>query len=427
MARAVLPGVPVTKEAATVLRATEATVLGPSIATVEGVGAVGLPVLSMLGVGSAKTAGQILAEAGSAKAKATLRESYAEELFDADASLDVLLGTGGNAAADRARALVAIARMLAGIVSQCQLATQRSIGSPGGVAPLQVVAETEEERTQAMPGYATDTVKEQKERLRKMYNIRLRPFQLPKHAVLKKVAYWVKEEGQWPDPTALPLSKFKMDPTDSKQTMFERKMYATMTVAAGETVPAGVRDDGAGATTGFGVQWLNGELGQDLLVELSEHRDRLAKEEPGAMGRIVEMMDMAIAKGTEASSNESASLAIQKQMPEVAKYLMQYAATGEKRRLSGQQGEERPPKKKPKKQPKEKTPRGSAAAAKLLGAGAGKAGKEEGWKPKWPDEDGAPGPNGLPRMEGGNPSGEPCARFLKGQCSFSYCSYKHGK
>ena len=46
-------------------------------------------------------------------------------------------------------------------------------------------------------------------------------------------------------------------------------------------------------------------------------------------------------------------------------------------------------------------------------------------KTKYPDELGAEGPNGLPRMKGGNPAGEPCEKHANGKCTFKFCSYSH--
>ena len=47
------------------------------------------------------------------------------------------------------------------------------------------------------------------------------------------------------------------------------------------------------------------------------------------------------------------------------------------------------------------------------------------------DEEGAKkesiGPNGLVRMKGGNPEGEPCRDFAKGKCPRQKCSWSHVK
>ena len=47
-------------------------------------------------------------------------------------------------------------------------------------------------------------------------------------------------------------------------------------------------------------------------------------------------------------------------------------------------------------------------------------------KEEYRDEDGAKGPNGLPRKKGGNPSGGPCKRYnSKAGCGFNFCSFSH--
>ena len=62
-------------------------------------------------------------------------------------------------------------------------------------------------------------------------------------------------------------------------------------------------------------------------------------------------------------------------------------------------------------------------------AAKGAASKAKGGAPpqtKYPDEEGALGPNGLPRMKGGNPSGGPCkGHFEGGGCRFKTCPYSH--
>ena len=46
---------------------------------------------------------------------------------------------------------------------------------------------------------------------------------------------------------------------------------------------------------------------------------------------------------------------------------------------------------------------------------------------KYPDEVGAKGPNGLERMKGGNPAGDPCRDLAKGKCAYASCSFSHAK
>jgi len=45
---------------------------------------------------------------------------------------------------------------------------------------------------------------------------------------------------------------------------------------------------------------------------------------------------------------------------------------------------------------------------------------------KWVDKAGEMGPNGLPRVKGGNDSGSKCVRFFAGDgCKFNTCSFFH--
>ena len=44
---------------------------------------------------------------------------------------------------------------------------------------------------------------------------------------------------------------------------------------------------------------------------------------------------------------------------------------------------------------------------------------------KYPDEEGALGPNGLSRKKGGNSSGSACKGHAEGSCRFTFCSFSH--
>ena len=53
---------------------------------------------------------------------------------------------------------------------------------------------------------------------------------------------------------------------------------------------------------------------------------------------------------------------------------------------------------------------------------------EKGGGAKYPDVEGAIGPNGLKRKRGGNNAGSPCARHASAQgCQFEFCSFSHTK
>ena len=69
----------------------------------------------------------------------------------------------------------------------------------------------------------------------------------------------------------------------------------------------------------------------------------------------------------------------------------------------------------------------AAEAAEVEGGMYQSPGKTTGYAGKYPDTEGANGPNGLPRKKGGNPDGGPCSRFAQGKCEFKFCSYSHKK
>lgn len=184
--------------------------------------------------------------------------------------------------------------------------------------------------------------------------------------------------------------------------------------------PGRVRDDGAGVHKTSGPLWAHGDVLADMVSELDEIRDKITNAQ---MEAICTVMLESLHKATHVGG-ESASLAAMRQISKVPEYHASAMLARGGGQAAGPSSNPRSPK--PAKGPKAsgaaspskgKRPAGAASPA----ATAAKAAKA----PKYPDDDGAIGPNGLARMAGGNPAGEKCSRFAKGACTFKFCSYSH--
>mmetsp|Transcript_34671 Transcript_34671/g.86212 ORF Transcript_34671/g.86212 Transcript_34671/m.86212 type:complete len:305 (+) Transcript_34671:451-1365(+) len=289
-----------------------------------------------------------------------------------------------------------------------------------GSSTAYVVTQTEEERGFSLPSLGSEDIKRQKTVLSHMYNMRAtKAHNMPTIAGMRRIAYWVKNENCWPDPARVSLDSMRREPTDSALLKFRRIVYGVMVVAAGEQVNEGTRHEGAGGSKKFPPQWADGDILEELLLELAEAADRLPNSE---METVVSVMHESLFKAT-ARGNESVSLAASRQMCKVVDYVAQSKMAA------------------------------AAAASAAHGAGPGTSGKsparaggskkrgspapsadKAGSKPKpakqaktskWADEEGALGPNGLARKKGGNPAGASCERLAKGECPFKTCSYSH--
>ena len=172
----------------------------------------------------------------------------------------------------------------------------------------------------------------------------------------------------------------------------------------------------------------------ELIDELEEVSTAVSNDE---MTAVVEVMCKSLYKAT-SRGNVSISLAAQQQVCKIPEYVM--AATATRRSSSGGGAAATPsgggkakvdaPKaaaKSPGKRPAGGAGGGSGGGASSGSSGGGSAGGAKAAKVnKWPDVAGEKGPNGLARIVGGNPAGEPCSCHSKpGGCPFTTCSYCH--
>ena len=417
----------VTTEAKEMLIAAGARDLTKAIAKLESVNELTVAVLEGLGMGCPD--GVRLLDCSTAEESTWARNEVASALLKEDARLRVLYGIGNDAAAKARSALLAVGRKLVSLV-QLIRESRAEGGKPtanpngGNGQSTYVFTENEEERSFTMLHYDQGMVKAQEEVLLKMYYIELRPFEKPGHAQLKKTAYWVKNEGCWPDAERLPLSAFRRAPTDSAYILFKRKVVGVMIVAAGEKPWSSCSDAGAEVKK-HGPQWAHAKVLEGLVKEVEELRERLTPDE---LTFVVEVMDESLCRSTRTAC-ETATAAARGQIAKVGEHVAA-ARGGLKDRGKGDAGRVRDRKRgTPEKGGKER--KGGGGMPKVAKpATAAVPRDEKGWKGgavvTFKDEEGQLGPNGLPRKKGGNPAGSKCSRLASlGTCPFATCSYSH--
>ena len=256
-----------------------------------------------------------------------------------------------------------------------------------------------------------------------MYNMRLRTHELPKQSVMKRIMYAVKTEGVWPDPARVTLEMMRLKPTDKAYTLFKRLLMAVCTASAGARAPAGLRDDGAGVVTGYGVQWCSATAAVEVLKSVDEVRPcrvRTARRLPpvphrsaGSCGQVIDPMEehqqlsmfrlisLVLHKGT-ALGSETPSLLLSRAVSRVPEYAHQQGDADDK------SDDSTPRKKAPRTKATPSTPRTTAAKPEK-----GKKGARKRKRGNFEDKAGAMGPNELPRMKGGNPEGARCEHLDK--------------
>ena len=257
--------------------------------------------------------------------------------------------------------------------------------------------------------------------VRTMHNIRLRWHDLPKFAMLKRIMFATKINEEWSRPDVVSLEMMRRQKSDKAITLMRRLLWGHVVCAAGTGIKPEVRDDGAGYVSAkYAAQWASAEQARNLCAELEEVRDDVH-----GTGRDQTMCDMlyTIISKAVGASNETPSLAMSKAATKVHEFAggesaTARAASGRKRSRRGaaEQADAAGQKQKKTKTGRQQTPPRQQATPPKTGGGS----------EKYPDEDGALGPNGLPRKKGGNPAGRKCDRLSNGgACPFKYCSFSH--
>ena len=289
------------------------------------------------------------------------------------------------------------------------------------VGPTYVVTQTEDERGQTLSGYDMSELKAQRKALYKLCMLKIWSHELPKLSLMKRVGYWVKEEGCVPNPEVIGLEVFKVKDADHAFTLLKRVLYACMVLTVGEKAGGHLRDDGAGVfKAAYGVLWCNPECVIGMCKELDEIRDEI-HDQARAL-RIAKTIYKALHKATGPSGSQTLSCALNAQVAKVPEYTHTLSAETTKSGSFVMDKKGSPTGKSRK--------RGAEAALSTPVKKKGKGKKAEEPPPTaggYEDKVGVIFPlNGLARMVGGNPAGSPCHRHARGQCHFKTCSFKHG-
>ena len=205
------------------------------------------------------------------------REKLAKRLVKRDASLLARYGDATQAAVGRK--LDDLAHRLARAIAPTAVAPP---AAAVGVAPgtINVVYETEEDRACSSPTYTVKKMHESIVVVRKLYKINIYERVLPPMKVVKRVAYYTEQRGNWPDPLVVRLEDMRRESSDSPATLFRRLAYCVLTVSAGiEYDPTSARkDEGASDLCRPGVrpQFCNGNHVIKLMELVEAKRDVLS-------------------------------------------------------------------------------------------------------------------------------------------------------
>jgi len=405
-----------------------AEALMPAIGTLEQVFLVEMQTLRSLGLGLGN--GIPVSELSGSE-KAQKRDEYVKKMLLADARLCKIVDLGvGHEAQSLTASMLSCGRKLLGIVEG---AVQALIAPSVHAAPTtqHIVVESEEDRGYTDQGMGMSEMQRLQAVLVTIGNYHVRSFLMPSLGVMKKVGYWVRMHRTFPDPTRVPLKAFCKE-GESLYLGLRRAIVSSMVAAAGQKANAGERDDGAGEMRGFGAQWFSTSVGEDLLAECEE-----AIEKTGAVrfDRLAPIVYQGLFKAT-AEGRMSGSLAARVQISNLTSQVgmlemqdFERLAVSTPTRGNGGRG-------------KRNTPsggggggggrgggnRGGAGGGRGGGGGGGGGGSGSGTPQKkkkggYEDKAGELGPNGLPRMVGGNPDGAKCSAHPA--CRFTTCSYSH--
>lgn len=362
---------PTSADVAKIVREAAAEVILPAIASVEKVGEVDVSVVRNLGVGIGDAS--TFADCVTKDEKTAWLQAYANAIYDADKEgmkrINVPPTVVGAAPRLAARKF-AIVRMLRCLVAP---SSSGATASPGSIT---VIAKTEEEHSysQDFPGSELES---QQQLCASYY---ARPFHtefVPKLAVLKRFCYSIKVDHKLPSLTRVPLSSLRANSFDSTFIMFKRWCVGACIVSVGMSPPHGFAADGFGDVNGTTL-WLSWWDCLDLLDTLETQIGMLS--EAGRTSVIESVVSIIAGATGQGSPRVTASCAIGRAVSDTIRIV--------------------------------------SSAAVVQAEASRKRKSEEGDDPKM-------GPNGLERMKGGNPAGEPCKDFIKGRCPRAMCSFSH--
>ena len=392
-----------------------------ALCALEGVKELNMTVMKSIGLGAA--AGVRLQECVTCEEKAKYRQAYVTELIALDPSL-AKLAAGRKASERKVNSVKELARRVANLCDHLKKKDEPSDASTPARSTLTVVTQSEEDRETTLTSLDAASVTARRELCKVMYNLRMQPHEMAPVNQLKRVGYWVVTELCFPDPGRYPYSKMTGASTDGHLLQFRRMLLGCVVIAAGVEAPKGKRDDGAGMKDLEGglyaPQWANANVAVDLLAQIEEKRDVLTNAE---VGHVCSALSTALFKAT-TLGGATLSLAMAQAMslvPQLVQNAMAVGA-GQRTKVGKKPGDPLPGKQKKEAEKKKK----KAEKRKREEDDEEPPGKEARGGGKYPDEEGAMGPNKLPRKTGGNPLGDQCKYIKEGRaCPFRTCSFSH--
>ena len=424
-----LRSIVIEEECEEIVAETGLTELADAIGSLEGVGSMTMDVLKSVGVGGAS--GVRLLDCVGAEETAKYRTAYTKELLAVDPRLAKLTPALGKTmvAVRTANSMKEMMRRLAALCER--LKKEERGGAAGDAAAIQkgtltVTTQSEEDREMTLVGFDAEAVKTKCELLKEMYNLRMQPYEKATLSQMKRIGYWVVSEKCFPDPNRYAFTKLTAVSTDGNLVQFRRMLVGCVLVAAGVVAPADKRDDGAGAKdlrSPYKSQWANANVAEDLLAQLEEKRDVMSNVE---YGHVCAALATALFKAT-SLGGVTLSLAMAQTMSTVPQMMQNAMALGAReKKLPQPGGELTDAQKKKKKKEEERRKRQLEALGGEEGRKKQRGGETPGGGGRYADEEGALGPNKLPRKAGGNPLGDRCKYLAEGKaCPFKTCSFSH--
>jgi hypothetical protein len=194
-----MPSTEVDPDARKLLDAAGGLQLARAIARVEGLASVSLIGIAHLGLGT--PSGIMLKDCVGGQECADAVREISIELIKRDKRLPGMLSDKDTEEKRFGQALLVVCRLVRVLVDAARPGRpQVAAGGGAGEGPAYITTMSEEERGYSIPTYNTEEMKGQMLVLNRMYNVRLRPYEVGSVGALKKLMYWVKVEWSFPDP-----------------------------------------------------------------------------------------------------------------------------------------------------------------------------------------------------------------------------------
>lgn len=366
--------------------ATGAEPLLAAIATVEGLGNVGLTSANILTIGLGLGPHNVQLLQLSEASCASSRKLYVAALLLADTTLSDTASHGLPGDASTASIATHWLRCLACFLSRLVVKDAK----PESKSVL--VLAGEESTATSLGSYTITELKSHQEAFELMYCVVISQHFLTKLTIIRRFAYCVSIEHEVPSQERIPLETMRKYESDDPISLVIRWLTCLAVVSAGAGLPPGVSAGGAGSVRGYGVQWLTWTDAMSFINALYESRLKGGPLTSLCSSAVQSVCDL------NRSLRISASAALLLGVSEVKRLASSYTLVaslhGGPRGAISEAGVKRP-----------RTPNGKGPASDK------KPAAEVARTPA-----GAT-PNGKPRKVGGNADGLPCRPWTKtGRC-----------